>query len=75
MKTANHMAHINKYDGKTGDLLSSRDTILSKTELLEALRTLWEYIKFEYEEDCTSAYVYAKKGNEFPAYIFEISNI
>lgn len=66
-------ARINKHNGKTGELISTRTTILTRAELIEALMAFWDYIVFEYEEDATIANVYTKKGDETPAFSFEIS--
>lgn len=68
-------ARINKYNGKTGELISTRTTILTRAELIEALMAFWDYIVFEYEGDATIANVYTKKGDKTPAFSFEISTI
>lgn len=65
-------AKLTKYDGATGDIISTRNTILTRAEIIESLKCFWPYVVLEFDEDATMANVYNKKGDERPAFSFEI---
>lgn len=68
-------AKLKKYDGTTGEIISTRNTILTRAEIIESLKCFWPYVVLEFDEDATMADVYNKKGDEYPAFTFEICDL
>ena len=67
-------AHFIKHDGKTGEILSQHDCILTRSEIIEALQEFWPRVRIETTYGVTSAEVFENDADITPAYVFEITN-